>query len=304
MGHQGKKTQTELGIRYVYQYFLLSIILNLLITVYALVLFIQGVNLIDYSNSNISFLFIWIFFTLFTMIWLIRGLISFFNGRTEYNEDHESYVIIATILIIVYITILLFNLIYSKGYFGGAALISAISTGFSSINTIPFIVNIAISTVAFTLFGFAMVYLIFELAHPVNKKKVWFWVYFLILGSFTFNISYFIGLLFIYKVFKETYQRIDEGWVKTADTAPCPKCGRDVSVESKTCPYCSLKFRYDPGLEVDPKFTVNIPKAMYVAPRGYTPTKGVSVEEKRRLMYILAGVISAIILIVVIFTLI
>ena len=303
MGQQGKKTQTELGIRYVYQYFILTIILNLIITAYALLLFIQGVNLIDYSNSNISFLFILIFITLFTILWLIRGIIYFFNGKTELNEDHESYVIIATIFIIVYITILIFNLVYSKGYIGGAAIISAISTGFSSSNTIPFIINIGISTVAYTLFGFAMVYLIFELTHPVNKKKIWLWFYFMIVGTFTFNITYFIGLIFIYKIFKETYQRIEEGWVKTADTAPCPKCGRDVSIDAKTCPYCSLKFRYDPSLEIDPKYTVSIPKAMYVAPKGFTPTKGVSMQEKRRLMYILAGAISVIVIIVLILTL-
>ena len=303
MGQQGKKTQTELGIRYVYQYFILTIILNLIITAYALLLFIQGVNLIDYSNSNISFLFILIFITLFTILWLIRGIIYFFNGKTELNEDHESYVIIATIFIIVYITILIFNLVYSKGYIGGAAIISAISTGFSSSNTIPFIINIGISTVAYTLFGFAMVYLIFELTHPVNKKKIWLWFYFMIVGTFTFNITYFIGLIFIYKIFKETYQRIEEGWVKTSDTAPCPKCRRDVSIDAKTCPYCSLKFRYDPSLEIDPKYTVSIPKAMYVAPKGFTPTKGVSMQEKRRLMYILAGTISVIVIIVLILTL-
>ena len=58
MGFQEKKSQTELGIKYVYHYFILAIILNLFLTIYALFLFLQGVNLIEFSNSNISFLFI------------------------------------------------------------------------------------------------------------------------------------------------------------------------------------------------------------------------------------------------------
>ena len=302
MGFQEKKTQIELGIKYIYQYFILSIILNLFLTIYTFSLFIQGVNLIEFSNSNISFLFIVIFITLFTLIWLIRGLICFFNGRTEYNEQHESNIIIASILIIVYITILLINLIYSKGYLGGTALISAASAGFSSSNTIQFIINISMSTVALTIFGFALIYIIFELTHPVNKKKVWFWFYFLIVGTFTFNVSYFFGLIFTFKIYRDTYSRIHEGWIKTVKTAPCPKCGKDISIESKACPYCSLKFRYDPSLEIDPKFTIDVPKAMYVAPKGYTPTQGLSQKEKKRFKIILAAIISVVAVVVVVVT--
>lgn len=303
MGFQEKKSQTELGIKYFYQYFILAIILNLFLTIYALVLFLQGVNLIEFSNSNISFLIIVVFITLFTLIWLIRGLIYFFNGRTEYNEDHESNIIIGSILAIVYITILIINLIYSKGYFGGTALISAASAGFTSSNTISFIINIAISTVTLTLFGFTIIYFIFELAHTVLKKKVWFWFYFLILGAFTFNISYFFALIYTFRIYRETFNRLHEGWIKTAATAPCPKCGKDISVESKACPYCSLQFRYDPSLDIDPKFTVNIPKAMYVAPKGYTPTQGLTVKEKRRFYMVLAGIICVIIIVVLIISL-
>ena len=302
MGFQEKKILTEYGIKYIYQYFILSIILNLFITIYALILFTQEINLIEFSNSNFSFLLIIIVITLFTLIWLIRGLIYFFNGRTEYNEEHESNIIIGSIFIIIYITILLINIIYSKGYPGGTALISAASAGFTSSNTIPFIINIAISTVGLTIFGFALIYFIFELAHPVNKKKIWFWFYFLILGTFTFNVSYFFGLIFTFKIYKQTYSRLHEGWIKTAKTAPCPKCGKDISIESKACPYCSLKFRYDPSLEIDSRFRVDIPKAMYVAPKGYTPTQGLSQKEKKRFKLILTGFISVVVIVVVIIT--
>ncbi len=300
MGDQEKKTQTELGIKCIYQYLILTIIINLVITIYAALLFIQGINLVDFSSSNISLLFILIFIILFTIIWLIRGLIYFFNGRVEFDDEHESNVIFASILIIVYITILLINLVYSKGFTGGIALINALSTGFSSSNTIPFIVNIALSTVTFVIFGLALVYIIYQLVHPVKKNKLWILLYFLIAGTFTFNLTYFIGLIFIFKTYKETYYRIHKGWIKIAKTAPCPKCRREIPFDSSSCPYCSIQFKYDPSLEIDSRFIVNTPKLMYVAPKGYTPTQGLSEKEKRRFKTLIAGVVAVILVVAVI----
>ena len=299
MGEQEKNTQTELGIKYIGHYFIISIIVTAILTIYGLFLFIQGTNLIEYSNSNFSFLLIVIFITLFTILFLIRGLIYFFNGRAEYNDEHQSNVIVASILIIVYITTLLVNSVYSKGYYGGVALISAASAGFSSNNLIPFITNIALSTATYAIFGFSLIYLVSELAHPINKKRLWFWFYFIIVGTFTFNVSYFFGLAFIFKIYRDTYLRMHEGWIKTARTAPCPKCGRDISIESKSCPYCSIKFKIDPSLEIDPRLSISTPKAMYVAPKGYTPSQGLTKEEKKKFKMIVAGIISIIIVVIV-----
>ena len=110
----------------------------------------------------------------------------------------------------------------------------------------------------------------------------------------------FTGLILIFKIYKETYNRIHKGWIKIAATAPCPKCGREIPIESNSCPNCSIQFKYDPSLEIDSRFVVNVPKSMYVAPKGYTPTQGLSKKEKRRFKTIIAGIVAVIVVVVVI----
>jgi hypothetical protein len=296
MGPTEPKSLTQSGIRYICRYFILKFCFVLALLLFSVTLFIGGESWLGNPGSALTFVGVVVFITILILLWLIIGLAHVFNGRKEFDNEHESNVILSTILLIVYAILFLITVVYSKGFTGGTAFISAASLGFSS-HILELAVTIALSIASHIIFGYAIIYSIGRLSSEEQKKRLQKAFYLLVIGNFTLNITGLIAYFMFFKVYREVYLSLKEGKIKAADTAPCPQCDRDISIESKVCPHCGAKFDEQTPIKIDPRLTIEMPKSEYNLPPGYAPIKGPTEAQKKKLFRFIMIIIAIIVVV-------
>ena len=259
MGPKDSESLTELGLRYIYRYFILALSLTLSILLLSVVLYLSQEKIPDISTSKFYFVLIIFFLFLIIFIWLIRGLAIFFNGRKEFSKQHESNVIMATLLFIAYFIIFFINLLLAGGFTGGTVFIAAASTGFDTSVMLQFIIIVIFSIVLYILLGLAFLYLIQELISDVQIKKLKKAVVLFALSTVTFNITGLIAYVLFFIVYRDSYLSLHEGKLKPAVTAPCPNCNSEIPIESLVCPHCKTEFKSSKE-ETDVKPDLDLPK--------------------------------------------
>ena len=297
MGPTEQKSLTQSGIRYVYQYLFLTFCFNLVLLLSSFTLFIGEESWRENSGSTLTFVGVVVFISIMILLLLVVGLAYIFNGKREFDDEHESNVILATILLIVYVMLFLIAVVYSKGFTGGRAFISAASLGFSS-HLLELVVTLAISIASHIIFGYAMMYLIGRLSSEEQKKRLQKAFYLLVAGNFTLNMTGLIAYFMYFKIFQEVHLSLKEGKIKAAVTAPCPQCNKDISIESKICPNCGAKFDESKPITIDPRLTIQMPKSEYSLPPGYAPIKGPTEAQKNRLFRFIKIIIALVVIIV------
>ena len=163
MGPTEQKSLTQSGTKYIYQYFFLILCFTVVVLLSSFTLFIGEESWREDSGSTLTFVGVVVFINIIILLLFIIGLAYIFNGRREFDDEHESNVILATILLIVYVVLFLIGVVYSKGFAGGRAFISAASLGFSS-HLFELFVALAVSIASHILFGYAMMYLMGRLS--------------------------------------------------------------------------------------------------------------------------------------------
>ena len=301
MGYSQSKSQTESGIKYIYQCFISFFILRIAILIVSLVLVLTRNNLYEFTNSTAYYLGFILVISILILFLLVRGLADIFNGRKEFDDAHESNVILGAILLMIYFIIFIINLAHSKGLIGGSTILSVISTGFSSSVIIPFIITIAGSMISLAIFGFALTYFVKGVANQEQKERLKKALYLMILGPVTLDITTLISFVIFYRVYKDVYFFLNEGNLKAKINAPCPNCNNDISIESLQCPYCRVKFENNANYEIDSRLSLDPPKDFAEVPKGYAPIEGPTLEEKRRVKNIIISIIATIIIIAVLY---
>ena len=243
MGSEDSESLTESGLRYVYRYFILALSLTLSILLLSVVLYLNQEKILDISTSNFYFVLIIFFLFLIIFIWLIRGLAIIFNGRKEFSTQHESNVIMATLLFIAYFIIFFINLLLAGGFTGGTAFIAAASAGFDTSVMLQFIIVVIFSVMLYILLGFALLYLIQDLISDAQIKKLKKALVLFALSTVTLNITGLIAYVLFFMVYKDSYLSLHEGKLKPAVTAPCPNCNSEIPIESLVCPHCKTEFK-------------------------------------------------------------
>jgi len=296
MGPTEPKSSTQSGIRYIYRYFILNFCFVLALLLFSVTLFIGGESWLLNQGSTLTFIGAVVFMALLILLWLIVGLAYVFNGRHEFDSEHDSNVILATILLIVYAILFLITLVYGKGFTGGRSFISAASLGFSS-HILELVVTLALSIASHIIFGYAMMYLVGRVSSEEQKKRLRKAFYLLVAGNFTLNITGLIAYFMYFKIFQELYLSLKEGKIKAAVTAPCPQCDRDISVESTTCPHCGAKLDEQIPIKIDPRLTIEMPKSDYNLPPGYAPIKGPTEAQKKKLFRFIMIIVAIIVIV-------
>ena len=289
MGTEKSKSLTESGVKYISYYLLLQFYVIFILMICSFSLFFIK----EASNFFLAFVFV----ELIIFILPIISLINLYNGRNEFGQKHSDNVTFGLILVIVYLAILLVKLILSKGLFGGSSIISLVASDFSTPFITQFIIVFSLSIVARIFFGKAFIYLISELITEDEKKDLQKNYKLLIIGPLTLEITGLIALRSFYKNYRAVYQRILEGKLKPAVTAPCPNCNRDIPIDSSVCLYCGSKFEENPDAKIDLALRVEAPKQQSNLPHGYTPVKGPTEEQKRKVIYIIGSIVIVIIVI-------
>lgn len=238
-----------------------------------------------------------VFIEFLILIFLIVGLANIFNGREEFDSEHESNIILATILLIVFFVLFLISIVSGKGFFGGVAFVAAASTQ----DFVGLAIVLGLSIAWSIIFGLAMTDLIKRLASEEQKKKMKKAFYLLVAGNFTLNITSIIAYYMFFKVYQEMHLSLKEGRIKAAVTAPCPQCDKHISIESKVCPHCGAKFDESNKISIDPRLTMDAPKSEYSVPAGYAPIKGPSEEEKKKLFRFIKIIIGVVVIVVVLY---
>lgn len=293
MGPTEHKSSTQSGVRFIYRYFFFNFCFVLALLLSSITLFIGGESWLDDSGSTLGFVGVVVFIAILILLFLIVGFVYIFNGRHEFDSEHDSNVILATILLVVYAILFLITLVYSKGFIGGGSFISAASLGFSS-HILELVITLALSIASHIIFGYAMMHLLGRLSSEEQKKRLQTAFYLLVAGNFTLNITGLIAYFMYFKTFQELYLSLKEGKIKAAVTAPCPNCDRDISIESTACPHCGAKLDEQVPIKIDPRLTIEMPKSDYSLPQGYAPIKGPTEAQKKQLMkfiLIIAGIV-------------
>lgn len=259
MGSKDSESLTESGLKYVYRYFILALSLTLAILLLSIVLYLNKENILDIFTSKFYFIMIIFFLFLIIFIWLIRGLAIIFSGRKEFNTQHESNVIMATLLFVAYFIIFFINLLLAGGFTGGTAFIAAASTGFDTSVMLQFIIVVIFSVILYIILGLAFLYLIQELITDTQIKKLKKALVLFAFSTVTFNITGLIAYLLFFMVFRDSYLSLHEGKLKPAVTAPCPNCNSEIPIESQVCPHCKMEFESRKE-EIDVKSDLDQPK--------------------------------------------
>jgi hypothetical protein len=260
MGPKDIDSLTELGLRCIYRYFILALSLTLSILLLSIVLYLNQENILGIYTSKFYFVFIFFFLFLIIFIWLIRGLAIIFNGRKEFSTQHESNVIMATLLFIAYLIMFFINLLLAGGFTGGTAFIAAASTGFNTSIMLQFIIVVIFSIILYILVGLGFLYLIQELISDTQIKKLKKALVLFALSTVTFNITGLIAYVLFFMVYRDTYLSLHEGKLKPAVTAPCPNCDSEIPVESQVCPHCKMELKSRKEEENDVKPDPDLPK--------------------------------------------
>jgi len=293
MGNEKSKSLTESGVKYISYYLLLQFYVIFILMICSLSLF--------FSKEASAFFLAFVILELIIFILPIISLINLYNGKNEFGQKHSYNVTFGLILVIIYFAILLVKLIVSKGLFGGSSIISLVTSDFSAPFITQFIIVFSLSIVSRVFFGKAFIYLISELITEDEKKNLQKNYKYLIIGPLTLEITGLIALRSFYKNYKAVYQRIYEGKLKPAVTAPCPNCNRDIPIDSRVCLYCGSKFEENPDAKIDLALRIEAPKQQSNLPHGYTPVKGPTEEQKRKVIFIIGTIVVVIIVLAAIY---
>jgi len=302
MGPTEKETKslTQSGLKYICRYLFFNIFFVLALLLFSVTLFIGEKSWLLDSSSALASVAGVTFISFIILLWLIFGLANIFNGRKEFDSEHESNIILATILLIVYFVLFLIAIVAGKGFFGGIALVAAVSTH----DILNLAIVLGLSIASSIIFGLAMTNLVQKLTSEDQKKRLKNALYLLVAGNFTLGITCIIAYYMFLKVYQEVYLSFKEGKIKAADTAPCPQCDRDIPVESDVCPHCGTKFDKSTQIQIDPRLTMDAPKSEYTLPPGYAPIKGPTEAQKKRLFKFIKIIIALVVIIVVLYLLI
>jgi len=238
MGIKDYDSFTEIGLRYVYRYFLLGFSITLSMLILSLMLFFNNEQIWEVTPLKIYFVLTIFFLFLIVFIYFIRGIGIIFNARKEFESNHEINVILASLLFIGFFIIFFINLSLARGFTGGAALIAFATMEFDSSLLILFITVVVFSVLVYILLGFASLYLIRGLITEEKIKMLNKAIILFALSSFTLNITGLIAYAIFYTVYRDTYSSLNLGSLKAVRTAPCPYCNREIPIDSTVCPKC------------------------------------------------------------------
>ena len=295
MGEKESLSLTKLGLKYIYKYLILHFSLLLFILLISTALSLYKQNLLTLSASKFFFVIAIVFLFILVFIFLVIGLANIVNGRREFSDRHESNVLSATILIIIYLILYFINLTIAEGLTGGTAFLAAASSGFSLSVFPQFYLVMTLSIISHLLLGYSLIYLVKKLSTDKQMIKLKFTYILLVLGTFTLNITSLIAYLLFYKIFKDIYINIDQGKLKPALVAPCPKCSYDIPIESKICMFCGVKFEKAISDQLDPRLNFNLPESDYKLKHGYYPNQALTKEEKKKLLYFVGLIVVSIV---------
>lgn len=253
MGLEDSGSFTELGLKYIYRFFLLGFSITLSMLILSFMLYLNQEKIWEVTPSKIYFVLTIFFLFLIIFIYFIRGIAIIYNARKEFDPDHELNVILAILIFIAYFIIFFINLSLSRGFPGGTAIIAYASMGFDSSLLIVFIVVVIFSVLVYILLGLASLYLIKELISKQQVKKLKRALILFALSTFTLNITGLIAYVLFYTVSRDAYSLINKGKLKAVITAPCPGCNREIPIESMICPHCSTELKSFQEEETDVK---------------------------------------------------
>jgi len=280
------------GIKRLYQFFLLkfSIILFQILIVITLIL---GLS----SESISSVLYLIITFEILIIIWLFLAFIDMVIGRKEFDKQHEISVIIASAFLIPSIFLYLIQLVASKGL-----AISASTFYFNPSGTLETILVqspllLVISIILPILTGLALFLFIHKLSVTTEKVPLLFACGLLVTSPFTIYTTGLVAYVLFFFIYRSVYIKLQHVEIKPSDTAPCPFCDKDIPMESRVCPYCGTKFKENPEIKIDPILKIDAPKPQFNLTKGYTPVKGPTEEQKKRLILMIVAIIVIIVFI-------
>ena len=296
---------TAKGVKRLYQFF----ILNFCILLFQIIVFV--IILLGYTTGTLtgliysiftSTIFVALILTLeiFIIIWLFWAFVDLVNGRKEIDKQHEISVIIASAFLIPSIFLYLIQLVLSKGlvistaafYINPTGNLASILMQGSLLLTISFVIPI--------LMGFALFLFIHKLSVTTEKVPLMFACGLLVTSPFTMYITALIAYFLFFMVYRSVYNKLKNSKFKPTDNAPCPFCNKNIPIESKECGYCGAKFKENPDMELDPRLRLDLPKKEPNVPYGYTPVKGPTEEQKKRLFKIIGAIIAIIVIVAVI----
>jgi len=251
MGTKIQRSQTETGLKFIYQYFILHFLLLLSLLLLSIALILNQQDLLSLSASKVYFVAAIIFLFIFIFLWFFRGVASILNGRLEFSHPHDSNVIKATLLLVIYTILFFINLSLAQGFTGGTAFVAAISAGFSSSILPQFISVLVLSIISHVLLGLALIHIIKKFISDEQKRKLNNIFVLLVFSTFTINITGLIAYYLFFKMYRDIFQEIRDGKIKPSIIAPCPNCSNDIPIESESCQYCGAKFDKKALEEID-----------------------------------------------------
>ena len=296
MGVKETKSLTEIGLKYIYKYLILHFSLVLCLLIISTFLSLNQENLLDLSASKLLFVITIIFLFILIFIYFIIGIKNMINGRMEFGDLHESNVMLATTLIIIYIILYFITLTIAEGFTGGTAFIAAASHGFSLSIFFQFFFVIILSINSHLLLGFSLIYLVKNLTTKKQYRNLKIAYVLLVLGTFTVNVTALIAYLIFFKIYKDLYADIAKGNLKPALVAPCPKCSCEIPIEAQICRFCGAKFEKKVSEDLDKRLDFNVSESEYKLKQGYFPTQGLSKAEKKKFYFIVGFILLSIII--------
>jgi len=232
------------------------------------------------------------------LFWLFWAFIYIVLGRKEINKDHEVRVMIASAFLIPSIVLLAIQIILSKGLIISSSAFYLVN---SESNLAEILVQnqflLAVSIVFPILLGFSLLIFIDVLISKMDSKQFYYAVGMFIISTFTLSFT----SLYAYKKFNDIYsflyKKIMEANIKPTDFAPCPFCNKEISIDSKVCRFCGAKFEHRSETDIDPRFTMEVPKQEISSSQAYSFVKGPSEEQKNKVKWIIISVIIVIVII-------
>ena len=331
MGLTYSKSFTEEGVKRLYQYFLINVLIIFL------GLLTIALLLIGITNPQ-SFLYIFIainvlYFTFFLIIILIAfesllryfllmalfistglgfiiGLLSFYIvfiislflliwgvtylliGRKEFGKKHKLFVTIAFGLSIAYFVLYIVNIALS----GLTANIALSSYYLSDVDIAQnLFLSSIISIVQTVLINLAAIFFVYDL----SNKKMFLLIAFVlgILSPFTFGLTGIISLLLYFMLYKSVYDNLYSETKKPKLMVPCPFCNREIPIESSSCIFCGQVFEKHPDFKIEDELGLDMPKKVIQPPEEY---QGNVVLKQKNFLFLLIGVIIAIAVIIAI----
>jgi len=290
------------GVKRLYQFFILNFCI-LLFQILILIILILGLSSQSFFDlisavitSTFFVAFIWII-EILIIVWLFWAFADMIIGRKEFGKQHEISVIIASALLLPSIFLYLIQLILSKGI-----LVSVSAFYFNPTGSLGSIlpqgqILFAVSVIIPILMGPALFLFIHKLALTSKKVPLIFACGLLVISPFTIYITSLIAYILFFLVYRSVYVKLRRFDFKPTETAPCPFCNEDISMESRVCPYCGTKFEEHPDMKFDMRLRADVPKQKSDSLHGYTPVKGPTEEQKKKLFYII-GIIIVVIIVV------